>query len=225
MKGLLIKDFKLLKYQKSFFGIIIVVGLLFSVSQNNPYMAIGYGTIMVSIFTLTTFAYDEADNGCAYLFTLPFSRKEYVKGKYIFGFLISLAGLAVSIILEVVFCFVKTQILKMSIEFEWMAVGVISLAAITMCVFFLAAAIPVEIKLGVEKGRIGYVLVMAVFFVGYYLIMKVVEKVSCRNPQEFIEKFLNLHLAAIIGILVVTWIIVISISMLISIRLINKKEY
>ena len=41
-----------------------------------------YITMMVALFTISTISMDEQNNGYAYLFALPFSRKEYVKEKY-----------------------------------------------------------------------------------------------------------------------------------------------
>ncbi len=225
MKGLLIKDFKLMKNQKQFFLVLIFIGLVFLMTQNSPYMAIGYATVMVSMFTITTLSYDEIDNGNAYLFTLPFDRKEYVREKYMFGLMTCLAGLIVSVNLGVAVSFVKRQVLAMPMEFEWTSIGVISLVAITMCIYFLAVAIPVEIKLGVEKGRMGFLLIMVLFFIGYYLILMVVEKISGRNPLEFIGKIMHLHVGAIAGILIATWIVVCGISILVSTYIIGRKEY
>ena len=51
MKGLLIKDFKLLKNQKQFFLTVSMMGIIFLVVSNNPDFVISYITIMISIFT------------------------------------------------------------------------------------------------------------------------------------------------------------------------------
>ena len=54
MKGLLIKDVKLLKNQKQFFLVICIIGTLFLVTSNDPSFVITYMTLMFSIFTLST---------------------------------------------------------------------------------------------------------------------------------------------------------------------------
>ena len=94
MKGLLIKDFKLLKNQKQFFLTVSMMGIIFLVVSNNPDFVISYITIMISIFTLSTISYDQYNNGMAYLFTLPITRKEYVGEKYVFGLISTAASLA-----------------------------------------------------------------------------------------------------------------------------------
>ena len=85
MKGLLIKDLKLMKNQKSFFMVMAVVGLIFLITWDAPYFAISYITMMFSMFAITSFSYDEFDNGAVYSFTLPFSRKTYVERNIFLG--------------------------------------------------------------------------------------------------------------------------------------------
>ena len=85
MTGILMKDLMMLKCQKQFFFVMGVVGLMFLVIYDNPTLVFGYLTIMFSFIPLTTLAYDDADNGSAYLFTLPVSRKGYLVEKYLFS--------------------------------------------------------------------------------------------------------------------------------------------
>ena len=70
MKGLLIKDFKLMKMQRNFFFVIVMISVgqaLFSGSLSVP---IGFATFVFPLFTLSTISYDEFDNGNAFLFSL-----------------------------------------------------------------------------------------------------------------------------------------------------------
>ncbi len=57
------------------------------------------------------------------------------------------------------------------------------------------------------------------------MILMVVEKISGRNPLEFIGKIMHLHVGAIAGILIATWIVVCGISILVSTYIIGRKEY
>lgn len=85
MKGLLIKDFKLLKGQKQFLAAVLVVTIVFMTTNTSLSFIISYITVMMGMITLTTISYDEYENGMGYLFTLPVSRKGYVREKYLFG--------------------------------------------------------------------------------------------------------------------------------------------
>ena len=102
MKGLLIKDFKMLKSQKQFFAIITLIGILFLATYNSMSFVISYITIVFAMFGITSLSYDEADNGTAYLFSLPFDRKTYVAEKYIFSFLMLLTGWGIITVLSVI---------------------------------------------------------------------------------------------------------------------------
>ena len=85
MKGLLIKDLKLMKVQKNFFFMIFAVGIGMAVFTDNISFIIGYISVVSAMFTLSSISYDEFDNGSAFLFSLPISRKDYVMEKYMFG--------------------------------------------------------------------------------------------------------------------------------------------
>ena len=93
MRGLLVKDIELMKQQKQFFILVIVMGIILNLTGSGSVsFATGYFTIITAIFAITTMSYDEFDNGFVFLMTLPVSRKQYVAEKYILG--IGLTGVA-----------------------------------------------------------------------------------------------------------------------------------
>ena len=75
MKGLLIKDFKLMKMQKNFFIMIVVISFVVSLLTEDVTFMLGFISFITSLFTISTISYDEFDNGNAFLFTLPIDRK------------------------------------------------------------------------------------------------------------------------------------------------------
>lgn len=89
MKGLLIKDFKLLKNRGIFFLIFIVGYTIFQIGVFDGAWAVGFATVLIGAFSLTTITYDEYENGMPFLFTLPIRRIDYVREKYVFGFLVT----------------------------------------------------------------------------------------------------------------------------------------
>ena len=91
MKGLLMKDLKLMLTQFAFFILLPAVGAVFVVPTGEMSMGFGYITAISGLIGVTTVNYDSYDNGFAYLFTLPVSRRGYVKEKYIFAALSSVA--------------------------------------------------------------------------------------------------------------------------------------
>ncbi len=90
MSGLMIKDCMLLKRQGRYFIIVLVVACMmaFTGSENFSSFMTSYLTFMITIFSFSSFSYDEYDNGMAYLMALPSGRRNYVKAKYLFSILL-----------------------------------------------------------------------------------------------------------------------------------------
>ena len=100
MKGLLIKDFKLMKNQKNFFFIMIFIAAAMLFAEFESTFVVSYFTMIASMFVLSTISYDEYDNGYAFLFSMPFSRTSYVKEKYVFSILVGRGAWLHSVVLS-----------------------------------------------------------------------------------------------------------------------------
>ena len=93
MKAMLIKDLKLMKNLKHFFLLILVIGVACSVVYNNPSFVIAYMTVIFSSMAVSTISYDNYENGAAFFFTLPVSRKGYVREKYVLSMILVVVSL------------------------------------------------------------------------------------------------------------------------------------
>ena len=70
MKGLLIKDCKLLLQQKKFLIMLVLcAGFLMFNTEDSTFL-IGYATMLMGIFVMGTISYDEFDNGYPFLFSI-----------------------------------------------------------------------------------------------------------------------------------------------------------
>ena len=68
MKGLFVKDIELMKQQKQFFILVVVMEVILNLAGSGSVsFATGYFTIVTAIFAITTISYDEFDNGLAFL--------------------------------------------------------------------------------------------------------------------------------------------------------------
>ena len=63
MKGLLIKDYKLMLGQKSFLGMAALMAVLYLIIYKDPIVAVIFITVMCTMFTVSTLSYDEYENG------------------------------------------------------------------------------------------------------------------------------------------------------------------
>ena len=102
MKGLLIKDFKLLKGQKNFFMAITAISIIMIIVSPGTSFPIGFLGFVGALFSLSSISYDEFDNGNAFLFSLPITRKDYVLEKYIFGLISGIMSLLLGTVISLV---------------------------------------------------------------------------------------------------------------------------
>ena len=218
MKGLLIKDIKLMLGQKKFFLVVVGLGIFFMLSNENPVSGVSYITMLLSIFTLSTISYDEFDNGMSFLMTLPIERKTYAQEKYVFAGLTSLFSAVGTSVLAYVMGMVMGNPVDMT--------EVVGVACLIILVswLMLAITIPLQIKYGAEKGRIAMILAIGALFGIFYVLAKVFS--STGTDMNGVVVFLTSlePWQIVLGAVIVT-VIMLIISYTICVRIINKKEY
>lgn len=160
MKGLLYKDFCVLRKQVKILLLFVVFYAVWSVAAQVPSM-MGTMVILLSIMMpISSMSYDEAGQWYRYAFSLPVSRRALVLSKYMLGFLTALGGLLVSAIGNLVILSLTNW--ENALE-SWITIG----ACLEVGVIFLSVLIPLLFKFGVEKGRF---LVIAIAVVPSMLI-------------------------------------------------------
>ena len=158
MKGLLIKDFKLLKNQKNFFIILIAIVIGMSAYMEDVSFIIGYLTFICSMFTLSSISYDEFDNGNAFLFSLPITRRGYVMEKYGFGLLMGGSCWLFGTLIALVSGQVRgTNSIQDTLE--------MALVFFPVMLLILEMMIPFQLKFGGEKGRIAAIVMAGIVFI------------------------------------------------------------
>jgi len=168
------------------------------------------------MFGITTLNYDHFDNGFAFLFTLPITRKLYVLEKYIFSMLCTVVGAGDALLMMFVGSFIRSEYALVSSDISFL-VGYVLGAMI-----FLALVLPIQIKFGPEKGRIAMlVLFMLIMALGTGL-KSVVED---EKVVELFAKLSSLAPILLLGTLAVLAIMMLGISYMISCKIIVKKEF
>ena len=218
MRGLLIKDFKLLKNQKQFFLVICVIGILFLMSSTDPSFVITYMTLMFSMFTLSTISYDEYDNGAAYLFTLPISRQSYTTEKYVFGILTT----TLAWIVFTAATLGATYYRKIEIDIGmWLVLAVTYLA---MVVILLAITIPIQFKFGAERSRIALVAVVGCVILFAYAGAKIFRALDI-DLSPMIDRMAEMTPGVFLAFLCAACVVSTGISYSISLRIVKKKQF
>lgn len=154
VKGLLIKDVRLMRSQMMFFVVVMVGWGAFMATSIAPAFMVGYIAMLFSFLTLSTLNYDEFENGAAYLFTLPISRRDYIKEKYVFGFGIITLPTILLAILSYMVAMVK------GMELDPLDYLLTIAGSLVIAYLFLAIEIPIQVRCGSERGRVVSILVI-----------------------------------------------------------------
>ena len=217
MKGLFVKDLKLIKLQKNFFFVLIAIAIGLAVLNDDAAFMLSFLTFVMSMFTLNTISYDEFDNGNAFLFTLPISRKSYVVEKYGFSLLLGGSSWIFATLLAVTLNVIKgtTPVLEV----------VMTAAMISPIILIVQAVmIPFQLKFGGEKGRIAMIGAVGLLFIVGFLIVKIAEMFGL-DLLHIINNLPTINTGMLIAIEIVIAAVVFLISMKISISIMNKKEF
>ncbi|OUQ62430.1 hypothetical protein B5E53_17700 [Eubacterium sp. An11] len=211
MKGLLIKDFKLMKMQKRFFLLILLVGVVITFSSYEVAFTTGFMAFVSSLFSISSISYDEFDNGNAFLFSLPISRRTYAVEKYIFGAILGCCAWVLAMIIAISVGFLKG--IHPDTE-TWFSAFLI----LSMMFVILALMLPFQLKFGGERGRIVLLLVIGglapngLELIGIDLLA-MLDAMSAVNAG--IMSFITLLIA----------LLFLGVSCLISIGIVQKKEF
>lgn len=220
MKGLLIKDFQLLKKQKMLVAVCIFISLVFLYFNTvNILFVIGYITIMFSFVSTSTIPYDQHSNGMSFLLTLPISRSSYAKEKYLLMLFTMAGSLAVSFVLLLA----GVCIDRIYFDPDLLLGALLSIPLLSALVH--AFMIPLQLKFEAEKSRIVFVVVIGFAYVIIFGVTALarhfhvdvsalLESLVSRAGTAVLTIFLCAAVAGILGI-----------SLLVSLHVIKKKEY
>lgn len=215
MKGLLMKDLEFVKLQAKSMIFIFVLVIFMLLCGSNFEFVIVYANIIFTMFVITTINYDYFENGCAFLMTLPISRKLYVNEKYVLGLLTAGCGFLADIVFMLVGHFLK----------EGYVFGmnnlIFSFAYALGSLVFIALVLPIELKYGPEKARIAMIVVVAVIYAGVFVFTGI----GPFDLSGVTTQLLSLEKIVLLGPAGVAVAIALCISYLISCGIMEKKEF
>ncbi|MGM0213970.1 ABC-2 transporter permease [Enterococcus sp. AZ109] len=217
MKGLYIKDLRLLMKQKAFLLVFIFLTIFNSFQLDNNAVVPSLMIFFLSTLAFTTVTYDEMDHGLTFLFTLPISRKKYVAGKYLLSTAIIVLAMLLSIGIVLVMNAIKNQVVNF--ELFSFTFGFVFLLGL----LYMSLMLPIYFKFGAEKSRLILILVMGVIFffvfAGSYLMQKI--NVDITVPLNTI---MTQPLWLLTSISIVITAAAVVISYLLSAKIVKKKE-
>ena len=211
MKGLFIKDLRLIKNQRNFLITLALMFLVLIVTGVDASFFMGYVPFLLLIVTMSTITYDEQDNSMGFLMALPVSRQTYVLEKYLLSASFGVGGFAVTFVI-----FLITE----KAEGSSMTPGdylLVFMGFLVFVILFLSLMIPIQLKFGSEKGRM-------VLFAIFFGIIGLVYLVDF-TQTAFYQTITQLPMGILMAMALVLFVIFVFISAKISLGVMKKKEF
>lgn len=155
MKALLLKDWYMMKaYCKSYL-LVAVVFMAVSFFSNGDLFFTFYPCLLCGMIPVSLLGYDEQSRWMQYSATMPYTKAQLVSAKYLVGLLAQGAMLLVT---------GTVQAIKMAADGSFVLgeFAVFMLLLMSMAAFTSSIATPFMFKLGVEKGRMAYYIMIGV---------------------------------------------------------------
>lgn len=188
MKGLLLKDWYMMrKYCRSYL-LIAAVFIAVSLYSNDNLFFIFYPCLLCGMIPVNLLGYDERSRWMQYSGTLPYTKTQIVSAKYLIGLLAQVTILIVTGI---------AQGVKMTVAGNFVFGEFVVLMLLMLIVATLTSSIslPFIFKLGVEKGRTAY-FIMIGFVCGASILHQAFSEDSLWLRLNLMQSSLHLPLPA-----------------------------
>lgn len=219
MKGLLVKDIRLILKQKTMLlamaGICIFL-FFYGVGLNK---ITTYLMLLVTVLTTNTIAQDSMDNGMAYLMTLPARRKAYVIEKY--G-LVTCSAFIMTLIVSAV------EIIPGLLQKQETNPGgsiIFSMLGFFAVTLMAAVIIPLNLKYGAENGKIVVLALTVVIAATGSFLLQQEDGGLLEVIMDAVPVFATMGTGTMLGIISAAWFMLVGISMAVSVGIMKRKEY
>ena len=157
MKGLLLKDFYMaVKYCRVFLVVLVIFSAVSFADDSMGFFST-FPVLIAGMLPVTLLSYDEKEKWHIYSGTFPYSRAQLVSSKYVFGLLVTISALGfASAVLAI----------RLSLSGSFIPMEFLTSVASMFVAGMIGSALvlPFIFKLGAEKGRIMYFVVIIVVF-------------------------------------------------------------
>lgn len=155
MKGLVLKDLYMMKKYCKAYLLIAVVFIAISFASSENLFFVFYPCLLCGMIPVNLLSYDELSKWLQYSETMPYTKGQIVSGKYLIGL-----GTQVTILLITGIA----QAIRISINGTFVLGEYLVLMMLLLIMSLLASSItlPFIFKLGVEKGRMAYYIMVGI---------------------------------------------------------------
>ena len=216
MKGLILKDIYSIRITQKTYVLLFLFLCVFGYLMKSP----GYvGTMCIVVFAtvvLSLFNADQYYHWVTYAAALPLGKRIIVRARYMLIIVMTL-GLAV---FTAIMTGATAALLGMSVSEQ-------VISSVSMCMIipiFSGIIIPVIYKLGVEKGRVIFMMLFLIPFLVLTLLKDLIRGTAVEKLLVNLQQNPNGQVI-IAGILLAVSILVLAVSYMISIRIYSNKEF
>lgn len=203
MKALILKDLLCLRQQAKSVGLVLLVWLVLSVAMGNGQFFCALGVIYIIMLPMMTLSFDERSKWDSRALTMPVTRAQLVLSRY-----------ATSLLAGLVLCALGAAVIAVVDGPEKAAS---SLGFYLAGALMLAVAMPLMLKLGVEKARI----LVALCYLVPFLALLLAEKLGVDVEQTF-ASLAGPNIALIAAAIVLA---ALALSILASLSIYRHKEF
>lgn len=184
MKGMFIKDIRMVLKRKQQIFILLAVCLMIAFSTDGSFV-IGYTAGLLGMLGMSTLGFDEHENTFPFLFSLPVDVKTYVNGKYLFCILADLAGVVLGSMLFFAACAMKGNMALFREDILY------SLLYLPATLLLILTILPIQMIFGIERSRIITMVLYGILFVLSAVIVKVVGPPDQAHASRNIPEWLS----------------------------------
>ena len=196
MKGLLLKDWYMTKKYCKYYLFVGIGFIILSLMSKGNMFFIFYPCLLCGMIPVNLLGYDERSRWTEYVGALPYTKTQIVSAKYLIGLFAQIAMLTVTCI---------AQGIKMSVDGEFVLKEflVLVMLLLIMATVTSSMTLPFIFKLGVEKGRAAYYVMIGVVCAGS-IISTTIFNESMRTEVQ-LNGILPIICLVGIGIYVLSW--------------------
>ena len=201
MKALIIKDTYVIWRQMKYFLILILIFSALPSGFNNA-----FAVIYTSMLPYTALAYDERSKWDQLAAMMPYSTRDAVLSKYVFGWLCIGAAAVLSGLLQMALSLVVDRVFLPGV----MVLSVLG----AVCI--LAISLPLMFRMGVEKGRLAMFLVIFLVCGAAGAIAHIAESVGSGTVFAF--------QGPVLGVTLLAALVLTAVSVPLSMRFYAKRQ-
>ena len=201
MKALILKDTYVIWRQMKYFLVMILLFSALPSGFNNA-----FAVIYTSMLPYTALAYDERSKWDQMAAMMPYSTRDVVLGKYVFGWLCIGAAAVLSGLLQMALSLVVDRVFLPGV----MVLSVLG----AVCI--LAISLPLMFRMGVEKGRLAMFLVIFLVCGAAGAIAHIAESVGSGTVFAF--------QGPVLGVTLLAALVLTAVSVPLSMRFYTKRQ-